>query len=317
VTRAADTTAETPPLVGVVVPVLNVEPWLDAMLQSLRAQTHPHWRAVVVDDGSTDATLAIARRVAAVEPRITVSESPERGPGARLARIHGRSLLPAADILYFADGDDLMLPRLLERTVDRLAARPDASAVIFKLRERLEDGSEELQRTRWWVPTRLWLRPLLAEHDDVPIPLLLNGVLEASVAMRALHYDACGGLEAAPALTSATFRDLLLRLALQAPVVALDEELYIYRRHARQASADRELMDRNRTLLDAHLHERGRSDPRVADALAERDFVLRHRLQSQRAFERAGALRRRGDWRGAARWARRGVATYRPIRPRR
>ena len=48
------------PLVSVVVPAYDVEAWLPECLESLVAQTHDAWEAVVVDDGSPDRSGEIA-----------------------------------------------------------------------------------------------------------------------------------------------------------------------------------------------------------------------------------------------------------------
>ena len=51
-----------PPLVSVIIPCHNAAPWLAATLASVQAQTWPAIETIVVDDGSTDDSLAIARR---------------------------------------------------------------------------------------------------------------------------------------------------------------------------------------------------------------------------------------------------------------
>src|SRR5262249_8693641 len=50
-----------PPLVGIVMPVRNAEPWLGEAIESIRNQTYPNWIAYVIDDGSDDRSFEIAR----------------------------------------------------------------------------------------------------------------------------------------------------------------------------------------------------------------------------------------------------------------
>ena len=45
--------------VDIIIPVYNVEPYLRRCLDSMLAQTYTHWRAICVDDGSTDGSPAI------------------------------------------------------------------------------------------------------------------------------------------------------------------------------------------------------------------------------------------------------------------
>ena len=58
--------------ISILVPVYNVEKWLDRCLDSLQSQTWEDWEAVLVNDGSTDHSLNIARKRAAQDPRIRV-----------------------------------------------------------------------------------------------------------------------------------------------------------------------------------------------------------------------------------------------------
>lgn len=103
------------PLVTVIVPGFDVAPWAPAALASLRAQTLPEWRAVLVDDRSTDDTGALFAAAAAADPRFRVlRQQRRRGLGA--AR---NVALATVDTPYvaFLDADDELLPGALARMV--------------------------------------------------------------------------------------------------------------------------------------------------------------------------------------------------------
>lgn len=72
------------PAISVVLPVRNAADTLPVALESLRAQTRPDWECLVVDDGSTDATAAVAARMAAADPRYRLLRRPARGLVAAL-----------------------------------------------------------------------------------------------------------------------------------------------------------------------------------------------------------------------------------------
>ena len=63
---------ENRPLVSVIIPVHNTEKTLARMLTCVREQTWQHLEIIVIDDGSTDGTLALARETAEQDARITV-----------------------------------------------------------------------------------------------------------------------------------------------------------------------------------------------------------------------------------------------------
>ncbi|MFM9614881.1 glycosyl transferase family A [Streptomyces sp. V2] len=108
-----------PPRLSVVVPVYNVELFLDECLQSLTDQTFTDWEAVVVDDGSTDGSLAIAERWAAKDDRIRVV--PQQNQGLGPARNTGVAhLTDGTEFVAFVDSDDIVLPDAYERFIASL-----------------------------------------------------------------------------------------------------------------------------------------------------------------------------------------------------
>lgn len=104
--------------VTVVMAALDAERFIEHALRSALDQTVPPARIVVVDDGSTDTTAAIAGDL---DPRITVRREPHRGLGP--SRNVGLALVDTS-LVAFLDADDLWLPTFLERLTEPLAADP-------------------------------------------------------------------------------------------------------------------------------------------------------------------------------------------------
>ena len=102
------------PLVSVVIPAYNAQSTLAETIRSLLSQSLTDWQAVIVDDGSTDSTTAIASDFAWRDERITLRRQTNQGPSA--ARNHG---LDAATgkYIHFLDADDWLVPHGLERLV--------------------------------------------------------------------------------------------------------------------------------------------------------------------------------------------------------
>jgi CDP-glycerol glycerophosphotransferase len=91
--------------ISVVVPFYNNADLLGDCLASIAAQTYRDLQVVMVDDGSTDGSAAIARDQAAADPRFELVSVPNGGPGS--ARNHGVAVA-SGDFLAFVDADDLL-----------------------------------------------------------------------------------------------------------------------------------------------------------------------------------------------------------------
>jgi len=65
--------------VSVIIPAYNAAATIADTLESLRTQTYTGWEAIVVDDGSSDGTVAVAARIAAQDVRIRIVSQPYQG----------------------------------------------------------------------------------------------------------------------------------------------------------------------------------------------------------------------------------------------
>ncbi|MGD0103920.1 MAG: glycosyltransferase family A protein [Rhodopila sp.] len=112
--------------IAIIVPAFNVAPFLRDTLLSVLQQTHRDWTLVVVDDGSIDATAAVAAGFE--DDRIRLIRQDNAGVSA--ARNRGirylESLMP--DAFLFLDGDDWLDPNALTLLADTLDAAPWAVA---------------------------------------------------------------------------------------------------------------------------------------------------------------------------------------------
>jgi glycosyltransferase involved in cell wall biosynthesis len=166
------------PRVSVVLIFLDEEGFLDAAIDSVRAQSFEDWELHLVDDGSSDRGPEIARRHADEDPhRIHYIEHPGHanlGPSA--ARNVGLAA-SRGEFVAFLDGDDVWLPERLARAVALLDAHPEAGMVYG--------------RTEYWYtwpggPTKVrnWVQPhgIRADRTIAP-PELLRMFLDGEAAI--------------------------------------------------------------------------------------------------------------------------------------
>lgn len=100
--------------IDIIIPVYNVEPYLRRCLNSILKQTYRHWRAICIDDGSTDGCPVILEEYAAKDSRFMVVHQ-ENG-GLSHARNEGMALADA-EYVMFVDSDDFIHPQTLELAV--------------------------------------------------------------------------------------------------------------------------------------------------------------------------------------------------------
>ncbi|MGO9161511.1 MAG: CDP-glycerol glycerophosphotransferase family protein [Streptosporangiaceae bacterium] len=105
--------------ISVVVPFYNNEDVLGPCLESIAAQTYRDLQVILVDDGSSDGSAAIARTWADADPRCTLIQVPNGGPG--YARNRGIELAQG-EFLAFLDGDDMLPSHAYEHLLHTLEA---------------------------------------------------------------------------------------------------------------------------------------------------------------------------------------------------
>lgn len=234
-------------LVTVIVPAHNAAATLERALRSALAQTHAALELVVVDDGSTDGTTEIIRRLAASDARVRALTQENRGVAAarNAALNHARGTLIAP-----LDADDLWHPAKIARQVAALyAAGPDTGLAYCHARQ--IDSHDRVVET--W-PTGHRGEDAYAELfvsnfiRCASIPLIRREALE-----RAGGYDP--GLREAGAQGCEDLK-LYLRLAEQSRFVLCPEYLVGYRWRAGSMSAQTARMLRSWQLVMAEAQAR-------------------------------------------------------------
>ena len=113
------------PLVSIVMPMMNAARTLPATLRSILAQDHANWELILIDDGSSDTTLELARNCG--DARIQVIEG---GANAGLAaRLNQAIALSRGDYIARMDADDIAYPGRLAAQVKFMLEYPECDLV--------------------------------------------------------------------------------------------------------------------------------------------------------------------------------------------
>lgn len=104
-------------IVSVIIPVYNAGKYLSACLDSLQAQTYPHWQAVLVNDGSTDNSLKILHEYAIKDKRFIIID--QKNAGVSAARNAALRTI-TGEYTIFLDSDDMLFCQFMEYMVSAL-----------------------------------------------------------------------------------------------------------------------------------------------------------------------------------------------------
>jgi glycosyltransferase involved in cell wall biosynthesis len=228
------------PVVSVITIFLDAERFLEEAIESVIAQTFEDWELLLVDDGSTDGSAAIARRYVERDPaRIRLFTHPD-GANRGMSASRNRGMAEARGAyLAFLDADDVWLPTKLEHQVGLLRSHPTVGMVYGP--------------AQWWYGwtggaedrRRDFVHGLgVAPDTELDPPHLVALFLReegyspctCSVLVRREAAEAVGGFEEG-------FRDLyedqafFAKVALAAPVFASSACLARYRQHPRSSHA--------------------------------------------------------------------------------
>ena len=209
-------TDESPPRCLIIVPVFNESGSIRKVICRLR-RVLPEYDVLVVDDGSTDDTVAVANRYRSVR---CISQT-NQGQGA--ARNRGLEYA-SGDYVVFLDSDDRLLPRALESGLRCLAAHPEAAFVAGRCVAIDTDGVQQQTRQDPVVERDHYLRLLANNYIWTPGTVMFRTDVVRSV----------GGFKRT--VSGAEDYDLYLRIARHHRVWCHGEIVTEYRQHGQSTS---------------------------------------------------------------------------------
>jgi glycosyltransferase involved in cell wall biosynthesis len=241
-----------PPLISVIIPTYNRALWVVEAVESVLAQSFKNFELIVVDDGSTDETVA---RLAPCRTRLLYDFQDRAGVSA--ARNRGLELA-SGQWIAFLDSDDLWLPAKLEAQVDFFDRNSEAE--ICQTEEIwMRNGRRVNPRPRHRKPSGQIFEPSLSLCLVSPSAVMLKKTL----------IDRTGRFD--PQLPACEDYDLWLRISCRKPVYLIDQALVIKRGgHADQLSRSVPALDRYRIQALVKLLQSGElSKPQFKAAFDE------------------------------------------------
>jgi glycosyltransferase involved in cell wall biosynthesis len=202
------------PLISVIMPCYNAEPYLREAVDSVLNQTHPNIELIVVDDGSTDRSRDI---LAEYGKRIKVLHQANQGPYP--ARNFGASHATGA-FIAFLDADDWWSLDCMEKLHAALEAAPSAAVAYCGWQNVGVAGG----RGDPYVPPDYELEDKAVRFLRAAAPWPIHAAL-----VRREVFDEVGGFDVN--IATCMDYDLWLRIAVARTIVLVPEVLAFYRHH--------------------------------------------------------------------------------------
>ncbi|XLS29282.1 glycosyltransferase family 2 protein [Flavobacteriaceae bacterium M23B6Z8] len=127
-------------LVSIVTPTYNSAKYIEATIRSIRQQTYTNWELLLIDDGSSDATVAMIEKWSMKDPRISLEVLPQNS-GPAIARNTGIKKANGA-YLTFIDADDIWFPEFLDTSIEKI--NTSGCPFVFASYKRLDEELEPL-----------------------------------------------------------------------------------------------------------------------------------------------------------------------------
>lgn len=258
----------------IIMPAYDVGPYIGEAVKSVLAQTRGDWRLVIVDDGSADNTVAVARSFG--DDRISVIEQENAGAGAARNRAAAEA---ETEFLSMLDADDAWAPDYLEKMLGALEASPDLAFVACDAYAFIDDRND---------------RVLCSENVRMVPPVTLEQVaardfqVYTAVSMRRGWFEHVGGFD--ETLRNAQDFDLWIRmLGAGARADYIAEPLAWYRDRPGSLS-DNDIRLSEYTI---RVYEKLRLARADQDALCERQI---EKLRYTIALDKAKMALRDGDF---------------------
>lgn len=246
------------PLVSVIVVTRNSTRTLDDCLASIRNQTYTPIELIVVDNGSTDETLSVARRYSDIVETFGPERSAQRNRGAESS--HGEYVL-------FIDSDMHLSPGVVRDCVDAMVGTKAPGVVIPEV----SVGEGFLARSR-----ALERRCYVGDDE-----------IESARFFSKKAFDAAGGFD--ERLTGTEDKDLMVRVAVGRRLPRTSSYITHYEGRVRIGP----LIDKRRyyTVSSVHYwHKHGRSSVRQANIIFRPAFIRNWRLLARHPLLTSGIL---------------------------
>lgn len=209
---------EPQPLISVIVPCYNYGAYLKECINSLIQQTYKNWECIIVDNGSTDDSIAIAKNYAASDRRISFYA--KNNPGPTQSRQFALTQAKG-EFIQFLDADDLLQSQKFEKQLAVFKQLPDCDIVYGSVRYFESSNPSQLYNNLELTDAPHWMPQSSGRGDSMILPLLKGNIMVISAPLIRSEFFQKNNLLSSPDFPEDW--ELWLRLALLNAVFHYDD----------------------------------------------------------------------------------------------
>ena len=204
-------------MISVIVPVYNVETYLEECLDSIQNQTYTDFEVILVNDGSTDGSKAICERYCQTDKRFRLMNQTNQGLSA--ARNKGVEI-STGEYIVFVDSDDIIKTNYLEKLMQYMTEDVDIVECIFTVKK-MEFLDENIETTT-----------IIFEGDsNEAVKFFPNHTLNVNAVTKLYRRSI---VEAVPYIDGVIFEDVYCGIGMLKyirKIIKIDYKGYYYRQH--------------------------------------------------------------------------------------
>lgn len=250
------------PKVSIIIPVYNVEEYVDECLASVAAQSLTDWEGVIVNDGSTDGSSSVCRQWIAKDSRFRMMENPSP-TGLSAARNQGLDSC-RGEYVFFLDSDDMLSPDALEKLL-QIAERESSDMVCARFSRNRIDFDKECSARK---ENGKFSAGVAVDSDEAVMQILYQDGITSSACAKLFSMRLWDGFRFREGILYEDL-DIMPETALRAgKIVDTKEVVYYYRQ--RGGSIVHEFSERRLEVLDVIARLESVLPKRFAKAIRER-----------------------------------------------
>ncbi len=222
------------PLVSVIIPAYNAERYIKSTIRSVLLQDYKNLEIIVIDDGSTDNTATVVKKLANEDKRINYIH--QQNGGVSSARNHGYKL-SKGKYIAFLDADDIWLPDNIGKKVEYLQSDPD-TGLVHSDALLIDENDNSLEETKQGKSGYILDDLLLWKGTCIPAP--------SSILVRREVLEEAGTFDTE--LSTSADQELFFRVAAKYKIGRVPEVTWHYRIHSQNMHSNIALMERDSLL---------------------------------------------------------------------